>query len=200
MGSPRRLRKKYEAPSIMWNNARITQEHDIKAKYGLKTMHEEWLAESELRRIRKNVREILAGRQSEETGKQIIRRLASYGIVSSSATLDELLSINVDSLLSRRLQSVIVKKGMARTLRQARQLITHGFISINGRKVTVPGYLVKTSEESAISYYKPIDINAGVKGTNTQEAPEAPETTAAQQQQQHEQGEVQDSAVAGEAS
>ncbi|MEM3781660.1 MAG: 30S ribosomal protein S4 [Candidatus Micrarchaeaceae archaeon] len=168
MGSPRRLRKKYEAPSRMWNAARIAQEHEIRQKYGLKNMHEEWLAESELRRIRKNVRDILAGRQSEVTGKQIISRLASYGIVSNSATLDELLSVSVESLLARRLQSVVVKKGMARTLSQARQLITHGFISINGRKVTVPGYLVKVSEENAIGYYKPIDVNAGSKGASTQ--------------------------------
>ena len=162
MGSPKRLRKKYEMPANMWDSSRIAQQHEIKEKYGLKKMRELWQAESELSRIRKNVREILAGRESEETGRQIISRLASYGIVKPDATLDELLSIGVDSLLERRLQTVVAKKGLARTLKQARQLITHGFIAINGKKVTTPSYEVRTSEESLIGYYKPIDLNAGV--------------------------------------
>ncbi|MGC8547808.1 MAG: 30S ribosomal protein S4 [Candidatus Micrarchaeia archaeon] len=162
MGSPKRLRKKYEMPPNMWDSSRIAQQHEIKEKYGLRKMRELWQAESELSRIRKNVREILAGRESEETGRQIISRLASYGIVKPDATLDELLSIGVDSLLERRLQTVVAKKGLARTLKQARQLITHGFIAINGKKVTTPSYEVKINEESVIGYYKPIDVNAGV--------------------------------------
>ncbi|MEM3827260.1 MAG: S4 domain-containing protein, partial [Candidatus Micrarchaeaceae archaeon] len=42
-----------------------------------------------------------------------------------------------------------------------RQLVTHGYIAINGRKVTIPGYMVSTGEEAGVGYYKNIDINAG---------------------------------------
>ncbi|MGC9156716.1 MAG: 30S ribosomal protein S4 [Candidatus Micrarchaeia archaeon] len=167
MGAPKRLRKKYETPGLMWNTQRIARHNELKNKYGLKNMREVWLAESELRRIRKNVRSILAGVESEETGRGIIRRLATYGIVSSNATLDTLLSLQPDALLERRLQTVVYKKGLARTLRQARQLITHGFIAINGRKVTSPGYMVRSDEEHAIGYYKPIDLNAGMGGATS---------------------------------
>ena len=162
----------------MWDTNRINEEHALKAKYGLRKVREVWLAESELKRIRKNVREILAGRLSDETGRQIIARLARYGIVAPTANLDELLSLNVDSLLERRLQTVIYKKGLARTLRQARQLITHGFIAINGKKVTTPSYMVSTSEESTIGYYKPIDIT-----------PQQQQSAQAEQAQQNENAE-----------
>jgi ribosomal protein S4 len=42
---------------------------------------------------------------------------------------------------------------MAKTPSHARQLITHGHIAVAGRKVTVPGYLMKRGEEDRISYY-----------------------------------------------
>ena len=47
---------------------------------------------------------------------------------------------------------------MAKTLKQSRQLIAHGFISINGRRIKSPSYLVKKGEESGIGYYKKISI------------------------------------------
>ncbi len=44
------------------------------------------------------------------------------------------------------------RKGLATTLKQARQFIVHGHVSIDGRKVTIPGYLVKRSEEDKITF------------------------------------------------
>jgi len=192
MGSPKRLRKKYETPAVKGDSLRIKREHEIRDKYGLKNLREVWIVESELRRIRKNVREILAGRESEETGKQIIQRLSRYGIVRPDATLDELLSLSVDSLLERRLQTIVVKKGLARTLAQSRQLITHGFIAVNGRKVTTPSYFVPLSEENAISHYKPIDINAGIKQQSLeQQAAATAASTASSGLQAHEEDQAQ---------
>ncbi|MDE1834742.1 MAG: 30S ribosomal protein S4, partial [Candidatus Micrarchaeota archaeon] len=57
-----------------------------------------------------------------------------------------------------------------------RQLITHGFISINGRKVKSPGYLVAADEEQKIGYYKPINLN-----TQPQPAPQQPQAPEAKQ-------------------
>lgn len=166
MGSPKRIRKKYETPSMMWDSARIQREHDLKNKYGLKNLRELWLLNSELRRIKQNVRSVLSGRSSEATGKDIIARLSRYGIVKSDATPDDLLVVGVEALLERRLQTVVLRKGLAKTSRQARQLIAHGIISINGKRVTSPGHLVLSSEETGIAYYKPFKIQ-----TETPQAP-----------------------------
>jgi small subunit ribosomal protein S4 len=65
----------------------------------------------------------------------------------------------VRNFLERRLQTIVFRKGMARTPVQARQLISHGFISVNGRKVTSPGTTVTRAMEGGIAYYKPIDLS-----------------------------------------
>ncbi len=161
MGDPRRIRKKYQPTKMMWNRQRIDEEHALKRKYGLKNLRELWKVTTEISKIRRNVREALAGRSTE--GDRIIGRLARYDIVKSGATLDDLLVVSPEAILNRRLQSVVVSKGLAKTMNQSRQLITHGFIAVEGRRVSAPGYLVQKDEESKIGYYRPIDIDHASK-------------------------------------
>lgn len=163
MGAPKRIRKKFKRPSGMWNKERIESEHKIRDNYGLKNLHELWKATSEIRRIRRNVRAVLSGKVGEATGNELISRLIKYGVVKEGATLDDLLVIRPENLLERRLQSVVLRKGMAKTLKQSRQLIAHGFIAVQGKRSKSPGYLVTTREEDLISYYKPININQEVQ-------------------------------------
>ncbi len=165
MGAPRRNRKKIQKPSEMWNRERIETEHRLRREYGLKSLHELWRATSEIRRVRRNVRAVLSGRISEETGKGLISRLSRYGIVKDGATLDDLLGIKPEDVLERRLQSLVYRKGMARGIKQARQLVAHGFIAVDGKRAKSPGYLVSRKEESAITYYKPIRIQEEAKAS-----------------------------------
>lgn len=53
---------------------------------------------------------------------------------------------NLLILLERRLDNVLCRGGLATSRGQARQFITHGHIVINGKKVDLPGYLVKQGE------------------------------------------------------
>jgi len=48
--------------------------------------------------------------------------------------------------LERRLDNVVYRLGFASTRRQARQLVAHGHILVNGRKVDVPSYLVEPGD------------------------------------------------------
>ncbi|MDE1850954.1 MAG: 30S ribosomal protein S4 [Candidatus Micrarchaeota archaeon] len=174
MGAPKKLRKTYEKPGFMWEKQRIDEEHKIQERFGLKTLKEVWIAASELRRIRRRVREVLSGKATPEVGRQIVARLVKYNIVSSGAVLDDLLIINIDAILGRRLQSLVANKGLAKSTKQARQLITHGFIAVNGNRVTAPGYLVPGDEESKIAYYKPFKIETPlVTKTENAKVPEA---------------------------
>jgi small subunit ribosomal protein S4 len=186
MGDPKRIRKKYETPSLMWDTVRIQTEHNLKELYGLKNLRELWILDSELRRIRKNVRDVLSGRGGEAMGREIIARLSRYGIVKGDAKLDDLLILNVEAFLERRLQTVVFRKGLAKTVKQARQLVAHGLISVNGKRMTSPGHLVLASEEDAISYYKPINL----------EQPSAPVPAAAVQVDQTETAEQLDAEIA----
>jgi small subunit ribosomal protein S4 len=66
------------------------------------------------------------------------------------ATLDDVLGLGAESLLGRRLQTIVFRKGLACSPGQARQFIVHGHVSINDRKVTIPGYTVQRGEEDNI--------------------------------------------------
>ena len=53
---------------------------------------------------------------------------------------------NLIRLLERRLDNVVYRMGLATTRRFARQLVTHGHILVNGKKVTIPSFLVKEGD------------------------------------------------------
>jgi small subunit ribosomal protein S4 len=52
--------------------------------------------------------------------------------------------------LERRLDNVVYRLGLASSRRQARQLVRHGHIQVDGRKVNIPSYEVSVGEEVAI--------------------------------------------------
>jgi small subunit ribosomal protein S4 len=57
---------------------------------------------------------------------------------------------NLIKLLERRLDNVVYRMGFASTRRFARQLVTHGHILVNGRRVNIPSYLVKEGDRIEI--------------------------------------------------
>ncbi len=54
------------------------------------------------------------------------------------------------SLLERRLDNVVYRLGMATTRAQARQLVTHGHITVDGRKTNIPSFTVKVGQVIAV--------------------------------------------------
>ena len=58
---------------------------------------------------------------------------------------------NLLNLLERRLDNVVYRLKMATTRSQARQMIVHGHIKVNGRKVTSPSYLIEVDEVIALT-------------------------------------------------
>jgi small subunit ribosomal protein S4 len=160
MGDPRKLRNKYESPRKVWDADRIKRDKTLTSTYGLKNTREIWVTLMELKKARRGAMKFLSlGDGGAEKAAPLMRRLARLGIVGADAKPDDVLALSVENFLDRRLQTRVFKKGLARTARQARQLITHGFIAIKGRCVTIPSYMVGADEEQYISYYKPIDIS-----------------------------------------
>ena len=53
---------------------------------------------------------------------------------------------NLMIMLERRLDSVIFRMGLARTRRESRQIVNHKFITVNGKCVSVPSYLIKAGD------------------------------------------------------
>lgn len=157
MGDPKRLRKKYDKPHHPWQRDRIKEEHDLVKEHGLKNKRELWRVQTQLRKFRGQARLLIARErvgdlQAEKEREQLLNRLANLSLLPDNATLDDVLALEVDSMLGRRLQTIVLKKGLANTAKQARQFIIHGHTSIGDRKVTIPGYLVKKHEEETIEY------------------------------------------------
>lgn len=158
MGDPKFSRLRYERPSHPWEAERIKTENELLKKYGLKNKKELWRSQYRLRRFRQRARELQAlvrtgNRQAEKERDQLLRRLGRVGLLPlEGTTLDDVLALDVEAVLSRRLQTLTFLKGLAFTPRQARQFIVHGHVSVSGRRVTVPGYLVSRTEEEGIVY------------------------------------------------
>jgi small subunit ribosomal protein S4 len=164
MGKPKFSRKKYETPSHPWQEDRIKLENELIRKYGLKNKREVWKSQTRLRKYRSQARELLAkvetgDTQSKKESQQLILSLNRLNILPPNSTLDDVLSLDTESILSRRLQTLTYLKGLANTSFQARQLISHGHIAISDRRVTVPGYLVTKDEENEIGYTNDSPLN-----------------------------------------
>ncbi|RLG88723.1 MAG: 30S ribosomal protein S4 [Thermoprotei archaeon] len=155
MGDPKKPRKTWERPGHPWIKERLAQEMELVGKYGLRNKRELWKAQTLLRKIRNRAKSLLSLPPEVRAVQErvLVRKLYRMGILDrEDATLDDILGITVENILERRLQTIVYKKGLAKTMHQARQLIVHGHIAIGGRRVNAPGYLVSRDEEDLIDH------------------------------------------------
>ncbi|WP_042705525.1 30S ribosomal protein S4 [Methanomicrobium mobile] len=159
MAYPGKNHKAYETPKRHFEKSRIEDENRLVIEFGLRNKTEVWKAQSTLRGYRRAARNLLALRSASTDAELIARKenellghLASYGLLGEDADIGAILSLKAENELERRLQTLVYRRGLARSPKQARQMITHGHITVNGRRVTVPGYRVRKVEESSIAY------------------------------------------------
>ena len=155
MGDPKKSRKQYSSPRNPWRSDQLSQELFLLGTYGLRNKKELWRAQTRLSNFRKQARQLLAA-SSDVRGREepkLLTHLGRLGLIQSGQnTLDDVLSLTVENVLERRLQTLVWKRGLAKSPYQARQLISHGHIALNQRKMTIPSYLVSPSEEGSMSY------------------------------------------------
>jgi small subunit ribosomal protein S4 len=153
LGDPKKARKQYSRPRSPWRADQLAQELYLLGTYGLRNKRELWKAETQLSSVRKQARTLLAAtrvvREREE--KKLLDSLRKKGLIREEATLDDILSLTVEDMLARRLQSMVFKKGMALSALHARQLIVHGHVAVGNRVITVPGYEVGGTDEGLIT-------------------------------------------------
>ena len=152
MGDPKTPRRVWKKPKRPLNYDLMMDELKILGTFGLKTKRELWKTQTELSRVRFQARSILALRQNEREAKEpiLMQSLSRIGLVEQSSTLDDVLNLQVNDLLLRRLQTIVHKKLNFKTPYQARQAIVHGHVMIEDNIITIPSYIVKTEEESKI--------------------------------------------------
>lgn len=154
MGDPKRQRKKFETPRFPWRTDILQSELRFQGQYGLRNKHELWRHKTTLSNFREIARSLLGMpvEQRQRMEKQLLDRLNRLAILPEGAVLDDVLDLSLEHILDRRLQTIVFNKGMAKSIYQARQLITHRHIAIDNRKVPSPSYLVLRDEDAKIAY------------------------------------------------
>ena len=120
---------------------------------------------------RQNVR---AGKKVSEYGLQLREKQKAkfiYGVLEKpfrnyyekADRMKGMTGENLMIMLERRLDSVVFRMGFARTRREARQVVGHKHVMVNGKKVSIPSYLIKAGDvitltESARSLQRYKDV------------------------------------------
>ena len=178
MGDPKYPRKVWRKPKRPLNYELKMDELKTLGTFGLRTKRELWKAHTELSRVRQQARSLLSLRQEVRAEKEpiLMNSLARIGLVSSDATLDDVLNLNATDLLSRRLQTIVTKKLGFKTPYQARQAVIHGHIMIGDRKVDIPSYTVTVEEEDSVHFAPESKIPEMLEKTKKDEPVESPVT------------------------
>lgn len=180
MGDPRRQRRKYETPRFPWRTDILQSELKLLGQYGLRNKRELWRHKTTLSRFRELARSLLGmpTEQREKIEKQLLNRLTRLGILPDTAVLDDVLDLALEDLLERRLQTMVFSKGLAKSIYQARQLITHGHIAIAGKRVPSPSYIVLREEEAKLAYAQTSNLSKPdhpIRASISSEGPGKPE-------------------------
>ena len=111
---------------------------------------------------KKSNRSVRASKKMSEYGLQLREKQKAkfiYGVLEKpfrnyykkADNMKGMTGENLMTLLERRLDSVIFRMGFARTRREARQIVGHKHITVNGNVVNIPSYLIKAGDVIALS-------------------------------------------------
>ena len=163
MGDPKFPSKHYNTPSHPWQKVRIEQERNLTHQYGLKSKKEIWKADTKVREMRRQARKLTAKANDEQAQKEktlLLNKLSRLGMLEQGAALEDVLRMAPENILDRRLQTQVYLQGLASTVKQSRQLIIHGHISVEGAVNRVPGMLVTKNQEKNITYSPSSALNS----------------------------------------
>jgi len=143
----KRKHKSYARPKRPFDKARIDEEVVIKKEFGLKNKKEIWKADAKIKNMRTKAKKLITA--STEEQEALFARLQKIGIQVTS--IADILGLDKTDYLNRRLQTVVAVKGIAPTVKTARQMITHKRILVDGRVVSTPSYIVPVELEDKIT-------------------------------------------------
>lgn len=154
MGDPRKQRKKYKTPSHPWQKDRIDEEKKLLQEFGLVNKKELWKMETKLLNFKEQAKKLIR-RTDEQARKEetlLMEKLGRLKLIPADSKIEKVLDLTLRDMLERRLQTAVLRKGFAKTPKQARQFIVHGHVIVRGKKLDVPSYLVPVDEEDTITF------------------------------------------------
>jgi len=156
-------------PRRPYEKERIDNELQIVGKYGLKNKREVWRVQLTLARIRKAARELLTLAENDPRrvfeGRALMNRMFKMGLLNEGENkLDYVLGLTVQKFMERRLQTVVYKKQLARSIHHARVLIRQRHFRVGKQLVNIPSFMVRVKSEKNIDFAPTSPFGGGRPG------------------------------------
>jgi len=151
----KRKHKTYSRPKRPFDKARLEEEAGIIEEFGLKNKREIWKAEARTKSIREKAKKLISAKPEEQ--QALFNKLNKIGLKVNS--ISSVLSLNKQDYMRRRLQTIVVAKKLASTSKQARQLIVHKKVFVDGKAVNSPSYIVPVEFENKITLKEKKKLN-----------------------------------------
>ena len=147
MGDIKRKAKLFSRPKKLYDRARMDEENILVKRYGLKNKREIWKAKTAVSSLRRRAKGLI-GKDAKEQ-QVFFDKLNKSGFAVQDVS--DVLALTEENLFEKRLQTVLFKKGMANTIKQARQLIVHKNVLVDGKVVNIPSFVVTRDLENKIT-------------------------------------------------
>lgn len=147
MGDIRRKHKLFSRPRKLFDRTRMDEENVLVKRYGLKNKREIWKAKSAVSKLRQQAKSLIG--KSDEEQRKFFEKLSGMGI--SVVDISDVLGLTEEIIFSRRLQTFVFKKKLANTVKEARQLIVHKNVLVDGAVVNIPSFWIGRDMEDKIT-------------------------------------------------
>merc|ERR1712118_320303 len=153
----RNFSKTSKRPRRSYDKERLDAELKLIGTYGLKNKREIWRVGLVLSKVRAVARYLLTMEEKDPRrifeGQALMRRMIRYGILDEDKQrLDYVLALKVEDFLERRLQTLVFKRGLAKSIHHARVLIKQKHIRVGHQIVDVPSFMVRVESQPHIEF------------------------------------------------